>query len=64
MTYRELLEAISTARELESALETARGDRRRFSGTPEQQDEADAFFRAADRALDEPIIFYSEGEPK
>lgn len=55
MTYRQLLEAIQTANELRDEINRVRRDVRRWKGTPEEQDQADAIFRAADRALDQEI---------
>jgi hypothetical protein len=55
MTYRELLEAIQVGEELQRALDHARSNPKRFKGTLEEQDEADALMRIADRALDEEI---------
>jgi len=55
MTYRQLLEAIKTAKEIEAALDVARLNPKRWKGAPEEQDRADAAFRAADVALDREI---------
>jgi hypothetical protein len=55
MTYRQLLEAIKTARELEDALEMARSNPKRLYGTPEEQDNANALMRQAGNALDQEI---------
>ena len=53
MTYRQLLEAIKTANELQAEVDRVSLDRRRWNGTAEEQDDAEALFRAADNALDQ-----------
>lgn len=58
MTYRQLLEAIQTANELQRACDLCRCDPKRHRGTPEEQDEADARFSSADAALDHNIEEY------
>jgi hypothetical protein len=55
MTYRELLEAIGRAKELKAECDTACENPKRWKGTAEEQDDADALVRAADRALDGEI---------
>lgn len=56
MTYRQLLEAIKTAKELEDALHIARLNPKRWSDNIEEQDLADSQFRASDAALDQEIM--------
>lgn len=55
MTYRQLAEAINTMNELQHEVEKCRLDSRRWKGTPEEQDSANARFQQADSALDQEI---------
>jgi hypothetical protein len=55
MTYRELAEAINVMNELQREVEKYRMDKRRWNGTCEEQDEANARFHTADAALDQEI---------
>jgi hypothetical protein len=55
MTYRELFAAIQEAFERSTKANIAAANLKRFTGSQEQRDEADAQFQAADNKLDEQI---------
>lgn len=57
MTYRQLLDAIRVAHKLEEDVDKAANNPKRWGGTAEQRDNAEAELNSANHALDEEVRF-------